>query len=331
VHVVRLNSSFLIGVVLALAGLKLLVWWLEPRVAFYPIRGVQETPAAFRLAFADVSIPTGDGETVHGWWLEDPAARAQVLFFHGNGGNLSLWLDAIAGLRQRRFSVLAIDYRGYGASSGAPSETGLYRDADAAVRVFGERLRKTGVPVIYWGRSIGSPVAAHAATTVAPDALVLESPMPDVRSLLKTNPVMWLLSFFSSYRFSTSRFVADLNVPLLVVHGDADSIVPYAAGQRVFEAARSGRRCSPRFPERITTTCTSPTRRSTGKRSTASSRPSAPASGEMPRCRPGRSPPRRFSSTWPRWPCCCPDSIDRRAAWRWPARRSASCSLPARS
>jgi len=237
--VVRMNPSFLIGLALTLVGLKLLVWWLEPRVAFYPIRGVQETPAAFRLAFADVSIPTGDGETLHGWWLDDPAARAQVVFFHGNGGNLSLWLDAIAGLRQRGFSVLAIDYRGYGASSGSPSEAGLYRDADAAIRVFAERMRRTGVPVIYWGRSIGSPVAAHAATKVAPDALVLESPMPDIRSLLKTNPVMWLLSFFSSYRFSTSRFVADVTVPLLIVHGDADSIVPYAAGRRVFEAARS--------------------------------------------------------------------------------------------
>ena len=74
---VRINPSVLIGVALTLVGLRLLVWWLEPRVAFYPVRGIQETPAAFRLPFADVSIPTGDGETLHGWWLEDPQARAQ--------------------------------------------------------------------------------------------------------------------------------------------------------------------------------------------------------------------------------------------------------------
>jgi fermentation-respiration switch protein FrsA (DUF1100 family) len=237
-----MNPTSLVGVAVALVGLKLLVTWLEPRIAFYPIQGVQETPAAVGLPFADVRIATADGETLHGWWLEHADARAQVVFFHGNGGNLSLWLDVIAGLRQRRFSVLAVDYRGYGASTGKPSEKGLYRDGRAAVELLATRLRKADTPVIYWGRSIGSPVAAQAATVLPPDALVLESPMPDVRSLLKTNPVMWLLSFLSSYRFPTSRFVQQSDVPLLVVHGDADSIVPYAAGKKVFDAARAVRK-----------------------------------------------------------------------------------------
>lgn len=244
----RMNPAVLIGILAMLLGLKLLVWWFEPRIAFYPIRGVQETPAALRLPFVDVRIPTEDGETLHGWWLEDPAARAQVVFFHGNGGNLSLWLEAIAGIRQRGLSVLAVDYRGYGASTGRPSERGLYRDADASIRAFAGRLRKGGTPVIYWGRSIGAPVAAHAATRLAPDALVLESPMSHGRSLLETNPVLWLLSFFSSYRFATSRFVQQLDVPLLIVHGDVDSLVPYASGKRVFDAARTARKTFATIP-----------------------------------------------------------------------------------
>jgi fermentation-respiration switch protein FrsA (DUF1100 family) len=195
-----------------------------------------------------VRIPTGDGETLHGWWLEAPSPAGQVVFFHGNGGNLSLWLDAVAGIRQRGLSVLAVDYRGYGDSTGRPSEQGLYRDAEASIRVFADRLRKSGTPVIYWGRSIGAPVAAHAATRLAPDALVLESPMANARSLLKTNPVLWLLSFFSSYRFATSESVQQLDVPLLVVHGDKDSIVPYASGRQVFEAARPAKKTFATIP-----------------------------------------------------------------------------------
>jgi fermentation-respiration switch protein FrsA (DUF1100 family) len=238
----RLNASTLMTVLGGLVVLKLLVLWLEPKVAFYPIRGVQETPADAGLPFVDVRIPTDDGETLHGWWLEDPRARAQVVFFHGNGGNLSLWLDVVADMRRRGLSVLAIDYRGYGESSGRPSEQGVYRDAAASIRLFGERLQKREIPLIFWGRSLGSPVAAYAASRVAPDGLVLETPMPHARALLAANPIAWLLSFLSSYSFSTSRLVAPLKVPLLIVHGDADSLVPYEAGKRVYAAAGTDRK-----------------------------------------------------------------------------------------
>lgn len=222
--------------------LKLLALWAEPRLAFYPIRGVQETPAAYGLPFSELKIETADGETLHGWWLEHPSPQAQVIFWHGNGGNLSLWLDVIAGLRRRGFSVLAVDYRGYGASTGKPGERGLYRDADATLQLFNERLRKPGVPVIYWGRSIGSPVAAHNASRSAPDALVLESPFPDLRAAVAGNPVLMVLSLFSSYRFPTSKLLERYEGPLLVVHGDADAIIPTSAGRRVFERARGSRK-----------------------------------------------------------------------------------------
>jgi fermentation-respiration switch protein FrsA (DUF1100 family) len=233
---------------LAVLLLKVLVWWLEPRMAFYPIRGVQGTPSAAGVSFVEVSIPTEDGETLHAWWLEHPSPRAQVVFFHGNGGNLSLWCDLLVEIRRRGFSVLAVDYRGYGASTGAPSERGLYRDADATLRVFGERLRQTRVPVVYWGRSVGTPVAAYAATRAAPDAVVLDSPFPEIGSILAGNPVLRLLHLFSSYSFPTSRFLQQYEGPLLVVHGDADSIVPFTAGKRVFEQARTTRKTFTAIP-----------------------------------------------------------------------------------
>jgi fermentation-respiration switch protein FrsA (DUF1100 family) len=142
--------------------------------------------------------------------------------------------------------VLAVDYRGYGDSTGRPTERGLYRDADAAVRVFNDRYRRAGSPVIYWGRSIGSTVAASAASRDGGDALVLESPFPHVRSIFAGNPVMRLLLVFSSYRFPTSAFVERAmqraQRPLLVVHGDADTIIPYTAGKRVFDRAPTGRK-----------------------------------------------------------------------------------------
>jgi alpha-beta hydrolase superfamily lysophospholipase len=230
----------LVTLVVAVVGLKLLVWWLEPRMAFFPYAGVQQTPSSAGFQYSDLRIPTEDGETLHGWWLEHESPRAQVIYWHGNGGNLSLWLDVVADLRKRGFSVLAVDYRGYGASTGRSSEKGIYRDGDAALKHFTTHLRRPGAPVVYWGRSLGCAVASNSAARAAPDGLILESPFPDVESLFVRNPVMRVLSLFSSYRFPTSRHLENYRGPLLVMHGEADSIIPFAAGQRVFERAPAG-------------------------------------------------------------------------------------------
>jgi fermentation-respiration switch protein FrsA (DUF1100 family) len=229
----------LITIVLLAAALTLFVWWLEPRMAFVPWSGGQQTPADAGLAFTELRIPTADGETLHGWWLPHPEPRAQAIYWHGNGGNLSLWLDVLADLRRRGFSVMAVDYRGYGASTGRPSERGVYRDADAAHAYFAQYLKQPGTPVVIWGRSLGCAVASYAAAKSPPDVLILESPFPDVRALFAGNPVMLGLSRFSTYRFSTAQHLQGYRGRLLVIHGDADSILPFGGGRRVFEAAPS--------------------------------------------------------------------------------------------
>jgi fermentation-respiration switch protein FrsA (DUF1100 family) len=234
--------SIALRVAVVVVALRLLVWWLEPRMAFFPTPGVQETPAAAGVPFRDVRVTTADGEHLHAWWMEHAAPRAQVVFFHGNGGNLSMWLDIFVQLWRRGFSVMAVDYRGYGASSGSASERGLYRDADATVDAFQRDLRQPAAPVIYWGRSIGAPFAAHAAARLAPNGLILETPMPDARSVLRSSPILWVLSFLSTYRFPTSRLLEKYQGPLLVVHGDEDEIVPFDAGRRVFDRAPSIRK-----------------------------------------------------------------------------------------
>lgn len=229
----------LITILVVAATLKLLVWWLEPRMAFVPWQGVQETPASAGLEFSELRIPTSDGETLHGWWMPHPEPRAQVIYWHGNGGNLSLWLDVLVDLRRRGFSVMAVDYRGYGASTGRPTERGVYRDAEAATAYFTQHLKGGTAPVVFWGRSLGCAVASRAAAKSPPDALVLESPFPDVRTLFAGNPVMLALSFVSSYRFPTADHLREYRGRLLVVHGSSDSIVPFSGGRRVFDRAAS--------------------------------------------------------------------------------------------
>ncbi len=232
-------------VLITLAGivvLKLLVSVLERHVAFYPLPGVQATPTDLGIPYEEISLETSDGETVSAWWLPHPEPRAEVVFWHGNGGNLSLWVDILAGISRQGLSVLALDYRGYGTSTGSPSEQGLYRDTDALVARFFERLHRPETTVVYWGRSLGGVFAAYATTVETPDALILESSFPSARSLLSRDPVLKILSLFSSYRFPTASFLRSLDRPVLVVHGDADTIVPFEQGRRLFDGLRTEKR-----------------------------------------------------------------------------------------
>lgn len=214
-----------------------LVQWAQPRIAFFPSRGVQRTPQAAGLEYEDLKVTTSDGVTLHGWWMEHPSPRAQVIYWHGNGGNLALWMDVFADIHRRNFSVLAVDYRGYGASEGSPTENGIYLDADATAAYFRRHLRREGVPTIYWGRSLGSVVASYEASKSPPDAMILESAFPDARFLFSGNPVLWTLSFLASYRFATAEHLERYRNPLLVIHGDVDTVIPFTAGQRLFELA----------------------------------------------------------------------------------------------
>jgi fermentation-respiration switch protein FrsA (DUF1100 family) len=218
-----------------LTALALLVRFLEPRLAFFPTQGEDTTPAAFAIPFEAATIATGDGESLRGWLLPHDRPRAVVLYFHGNGGNLSVWAPVLAGLHREGFTVAAIDYRGYGLSTGTPSERGLYRDVDAAV-AWAARLRRPDVPLVFWGRSLGTTMAAHAATKARPDGLILESGFPGVRSVLRDSPVLLVLSVFSSYRLPTAALAGRAGAPVLVMHGDADRVIPFRNGRALYDA-----------------------------------------------------------------------------------------------
>ncbi|MBI3265270.1 MAG: alpha/beta hydrolase [Acidobacteria bacterium] len=235
-------AGVLLALLAAAAILKLLVIFLEARLAFFPFSGVQETPRGRGIEYEERSIATADGETLHGWVLRPPSPKAEVLYFHGNGGNLSIWLDILDGLYRQGLTVTAFDYRGYGRSTGSPSEQGLYRDTDAMLGEFWRHSRQPDSPIIYWGRSLGGTMAAYAASKRAPDGLVLESAFPSARALLRPNVIMAILGLFSSYRFPTAIWLANVGRPVLVMHGDADSIVPFELGQQLFATIRGSKR-----------------------------------------------------------------------------------------
>jgi len=220
------------------AGCLLICWllvrWAEPRLAFFPTAGESDTPRDFGVPFEALTIETSDGERLRAWVMRAAAPRAAVVYFHGNGANLSNWSPILSRIVQHGYSVFAFDYRGYGHSTGHPTERGLYRDVDAVVKQ--ARVGQSpSTPTIYWGRSLGAAMAAYAATVQPPDGIILESGFVNARAAIRSSPILLFLSFFSSYRFPTAEFVNRAQRPVLVIHGNRDSVIPFRLGQELFE------------------------------------------------------------------------------------------------
>jgi fermentation-respiration switch protein FrsA (DUF1100 family) len=234
IEVRRLMNVALVTLVVALAALAVAVRWLEPRLAFFPDRGESETPRDFGVPFDAVTIETQDGERLRAWVMHASAPRARVVYFHGNGGNLSNWAPIVAGIVRRGYSVVAFDYRGYGVSSGTPTERGVYRDADAVVAA-AWRDADPHTPLVYWGRSLGGTVAAYAATVRAPGGLIVESAFPDARATVRSSFVLVALSFLATYRFPTAEWLNRARVPVLQLHGDHDRVIPIELGRELHD------------------------------------------------------------------------------------------------
>ena len=146
--------------------LKAFVGSLESRLVFFPEPGESHTPSTFGLPHHVVHLTSADGERLVGWQLEPARPLADVVYFHGNGGNLSLWLPVFVILHRLGYRVLAVDYRGYGLSTGSPTEQGVFRDAEATVR-HAARDRTPGRPLVFWGRSLGTAVTRIEASGAA--------------------------------------------------------------------------------------------------------------------------------------------------------------------
>jgi len=224
------------GYGLALLGLV----GLQRRLMFFPTAPLTPTPAELGIDYETVSIPVA-GAQLHGWWLPSAQLGPTLLYLHGNSENISANLTRAAGMRERLgVSVLLADYRGYGASAGPfPSEQRLYADA----RAMAAFLQQRGIPpeqIVIYGHSIGGAIAIDLATTL-PTALglVVESSFTSMAAMARFAgygrwvPVNWVLH----QRFNSVGKLPSLTLPLLLIHGTADTAVPATMSEDLYAVA----------------------------------------------------------------------------------------------
>lgn len=185
----------------------------------------------------DAWFAADDGTKLHGWYAHVDQPRAVVLFAHGNAGNLSHRRELLENLRALNVAALMFDYRGYGRSEGAPSEAGVLQDARAARQWLAKRAGVSENDMVLMGESLGGGVMVDLAARDGARGLVLENTftsLPDVAAYhYRWLPVKRLMRT----RLDSLAKIKDYRGPLLQAHGDADRIIPYAIGRRLFEAA----------------------------------------------------------------------------------------------
>ena len=203
---------------------------------FYPTAGADYTPDEFGIRADSFHIATEDSVRVHAYFLPAHGADRAVLFLHGNAGNASHRLPNAELFARMGVAVLLLDYRGYGLSDGAPSASGLHADARAALD---HLMEERGFPlerIVLFGRSLGGAVAIELARGRPFAGVIVESTFTSLRDMVARyiGPFAELMSL---RRFDSLRHIQELRSPLLAFHGDADEIVPYELGVRLFEAA----------------------------------------------------------------------------------------------
>ena len=221
-----------------------LIWSQQRRLIYFPWPDRLPAASSVLTGSQEVVVATEDGIHLGGWFMPAQGGRPApaVLVCNGNGGNRALRAPLAAALSRAGLSVLLFDYRSYGGNLGRPSEGGLAADARAAQAWLAARPEVDAGRIAYFGESLGAAVALRLAVERPPAALILRSPFTSLTDVGRLHypwlPVKWLLTD----RYGSAARVAQLTVPLLVIAGERDQIVPAALSRRLYDAASAPKR-----------------------------------------------------------------------------------------
>jgi len=232
-----LQMAGMIVLFLALYGVFLVS--CERRIIYHPHKYPEGNwnSSSSSVSREDVHFTASDGVRLHGWYIPSAGAKATLLWFHGNAGNITHRLGNIEMLKPLNLNIFIFDYRGYGKSEGEPDEKGIYSDSQAAYDWLVKVKNILPGEIILFGRSLGGICAVEVASGNSAAGLILESVFPSAGKMAeKIFPVLPLGGAIKS-RFDAISKVPDLKLPKLFIHGTQDEIVPYKLGRELFSVA----------------------------------------------------------------------------------------------
>lgn len=237
---VALVKTLLVIVLVGYGGLVAVMYFAQRALMYFP-ENFRTSPADAGLSAAkEVTLDTADGERVIVWHVPPRGDKPVVVYFHGNGGALRYRVDRFRALIADGTGLVALSYRGYGGSSGSPSEVGLIADGRATYGFAAARYPSTRI--VLFGESLGSAVAVAVAAEQPVGRVILESPFTSAADVGAAVywfvPVRWLIND----PFHSDRRIVKVKAPLLVLHGERDNVVPIRFGERLFALANEPKR-----------------------------------------------------------------------------------------
>jgi fermentation-respiration switch protein FrsA (DUF1100 family) len=228
--------KLVLGLVAAYAAVGFAGFLGQRRFMYFPDRAHTLPAQAGLTGVEERVLDTPDGARVIAWYGRARPGQPTLLYFHGNGGSLSIRASRIARFMAEGWGVYMMTYRGYGGSTGSPSEAANVADARLAYHA----LVKEGVApgsIIAYGESLGSGIAVRIAAELPVAGVILEAPYTSIVDIAAATYPFYPVRLFLIDRYETARYIGGIKAPLLILHGERDGVVPVAMGREIARLA----------------------------------------------------------------------------------------------
>lgn len=234
------KTIFLSFIILVIAGILMISFFqkIENFFLYHPHQSLESNPEGLSIKYENVQFTAKDNTKLHGWFFPPSSSdNSVILWAHGNAGNISHRIENILLMRKNLdVGVFIFDYRGYGLSEGKPNEKGLYADMEGAYLWLSKRIPENRI--VLFGRSLGAAIATKLSIEKrSSQSLILESPFENTiemgKRIFPFLPLRWLMK----QKFDTKAIIHSVEIPLLLLHGDKDTIVPFQQGKNLFDLA----------------------------------------------------------------------------------------------
>jgi len=215
---------------------KIYFIFLEQKSLYHPYKEIPQTPANLGIAYEEINFKTADGKLLNGWFVPAKDAKATVLYCHGNAGNIYHRLHKVKFFHEMGVNFFIFDYRGYGKSTGKPSEKGLYKDAQAAYDYIISRSDVDRNKIVVYGKSLGGPVAADLCLHRKASALILEGSFASVALRAQQLYPFLPMKLLITQKYDAMAKVKDMHIPKLIAHARQDEVISFRHGEILFKS-----------------------------------------------------------------------------------------------